>query len=319
MSTQSDYLWDRSGEPDAEVLRLEGLLRGAQFDRRTLDASSLPEPQESGEPQPHAAIAWRPRRGFAAAAALLLAVVGAWLGRGATADWGLERLHDGSIRAEHLPVGRWLETDTASRALLQVSDIGRVTVEPGSRVRIRESSGSRRLLELARGKIDAVIFAPPRLFVVDAPGVRAVDLGCAYTLEVDERGAGLLHVTMGFVELQRDGLTSTIPRGAQCATRANHGPGVPYFTDADAPFIDFVRTMDAGYVDGKRLDVALASARERDALTLWHILPRVNRDIREAVCDRLNELLPLPSGVSRDAVMRLDPEALQAWWRALSF
>ena len=50
------------------------------------------------------------------------------------------------------------------------------------------------------------------------------------------------------------------------------------------------------------LDRALASARARDALSLWHLLARVEPDERGRVFDRLAELVPPPDGVTRDGV-----------------
>jgi len=52
-------------------------------------------------------------------------------------------------------------------------------------------------------------------------------------------------------------------------------------------------------------------------LTLWHLVSRVRPADRAAVVDALAALVPPPPAVSRDAAMRLDREALDAWWEAL--
>src|SRR6185295_6519840 len=139
---------------------------------------------------------------------------GAWIGRGeSAASWRMESI-SGTPAGSSLRIGRWLETDDQSRVRLEVGGHGHVTVEPGSRLRITRSADDHKTLELARGTIDAFILAPPRLFLVDTPAARAVDLGCAYTLEVDETGAGVLHVTLGHVALEGAGRESNVPRGA---------------------------------------------------------------------------------------------------------
>ena len=69
---KDDYLWDGTGEPDAEVQRLERLLAGLRYDR--------PAPEFSGIDVKPARSRLRillPR--FAAAAAVLMIVGGAWL------------------------------------------------------------------------------------------------------------------------------------------------------------------------------------------------------------------------------------------------
>src|SRR6266513_777161 len=64
------------------------------------------------------------------------------------------------------------------------------------------------------------------------------DLGCVYTLHVDDSGAGLLRTTMGWVGFKLNGQESFIPAGAVCKTRPKIGPGTPYMEDAPASFLD---------------------------------------------------------------------------------
>src|SRR5438445_8558655 len=91
-----------------------------------------------------------------------------------------------------LKVGQWLETDSASRARIELVDIGQVKIEPNTRLRLVESRPNEHRLALARGALHARVLAPPRLFFVDTPSAEAVDLGCAYSLSVDPASRGLL-------------------------------------------------------------------------------------------------------------------------------
>jgi hypothetical protein len=76
---------------------------------------------------------------------------------------------------EKLGVGEWLLTDDSSRAKIDVGEIGYVQVDPGSRVRLVEAKADEHRLALARGKMEAFIWAPPRQFYVDTPSAVAVD------------------------------------------------------------------------------------------------------------------------------------------------
>ena len=91
------------------------------------------------------------------------------------------------------------ETDTNSRAQISVSDIGQVEIDPNTRVRLVATKPTEHRLELAQGRLSARISAPPKLFFVNTPSGIAEDLGCAYTLEVDDAGNSLLRVTVGWV------------------------------------------------------------------------------------------------------------------------
>jgi len=265
-----------------------------------------------------------------AAGAGLMVIIGAgvliYMKQRPRAAWAIEVV-DGEPRIGSRPVGKdgklyvgqWLETDQASRATLYPGPIGEVKVEPGSRVRVTGASQDEYRLSIERGELQAKVSAPPRIFFVDTPSAEAIDLGCAYTLDVDKSGAGSLHVTSGSVELVLKGrFKSVIPAGASCQTRRGVGPGTPYFDDASTAFKSALEQVDFGSsVAGaapNALDTILGEARKRDAFTLWHLLARVAPADRGRVCDRLAELVPLPVGVSREMIVGLDQSALDEWW-----
>jgi hypothetical protein len=167
-----------------------------------------------------------------------------------------------------------------------------------------------------------LIWAPPGQFFVDTPSSTAIDLGCAYTLQVDQTGAGLVRVTTGWVGFEFRGREAFIPAGAVCATRPGVGPGTPYYEDLAAPTRDALATLDFGHATpdarAAALTRVLTDARERDAVTLWHLLSRVeSTDERDRVFDRLATLVPPPEGVTRDTIRAGNREMLDRWWDRL--
>jgi hypothetical protein len=219
-----------------------------------------------------------------------------------------------------LGVGEWLETDATSRAQIAVGSIGRVDIDENTRVRLVQTQPTEHRLELARGKMSAMIWAPPRLFFVDTPSAVAADLGCAYTLEVDDQGAGLLRVTSGWVALELQDRESMVPTGAACRTRPGVGPGTPYFEDAAPHFQAALEDLDFKHDPAVRvaaLNVMLNEARPRDTLTLWHLLARVDNADRDRVYDKIASFVPPPEGVTREGVLKLDQGMLDRWKDAL--
>jgi hypothetical protein len=221
-----------------------------------------------------------------------------------------------------LGVGQWLETDTNSRARIDVGDIGQVEIDPNTRVRLLEAKQTEHRLELAQGRLSARVSAPPKLFFVNTPSGIAEDLGCAYTLEVDNAGNSLLRVTTGWVALQLKDRESVVPAGAACATRPGIGPGTPYFEDASASFRAALTKVDfeSSTTDpSKSLDALLGGARVRDTITLWHLLARFEGNDRVLVYERMAELVPPPQGVTRAGVLALNQEMLDSWKDKLKF
>jgi hypothetical protein len=106
-----------------------------------------------------------------------------------------------------------------------------------------------------------------------------------------------------------------------CVTRPNLGPGTPYFKDASADFQSALAKFDTAGTDQtarmQALDLVLLQARERDALTLWHLLARTGDERRGKVFDRLAELIPPPPKVTREGVLNGDRAMLDAWWDKL--
>jgi hypothetical protein len=263
-----------------------------------------------------------------AAAAVIVMLVGvAWQAARAAPSWQVASLSGApEIASEpftgesRIAVGQTLVTDGASSVRLQVSTIGEVTVGSNSRVRLVESRDAHHRLALDRGTLHAVIAAPPGQFIVDTPSATATDLGCVYTLRVDEDGSGMLSVGAGWVSFEDNGRESFVPAGASSRLSPSSGPGTPSYDDADPGFHDALDRVD-GERDATRRREALLEvlerARDRDAMTLWHLISRVPSEDRGRVVDVLSKHAPLPAAIERDAVLRLDRAALDQWWDAL--
>jgi hypothetical protein len=322
---ENEYLWDRSGEPDPEVVRLEKLLGEL---RHHGTAPSLP-----ARPPRRLRFMGMPAAMLATAAALVLMASVGWYLWTARGSWRVDTLAgtpvvDGGKAAASAPtedvklrVGEWLVTDAVSRARVAVGNIGTVDVEPNTRVQLVEARGREHRMSLERGAIHARIWAPPKLFFVNTPSATAIDLGCEYTLQVDDFGAGLVHVLLGWVAFESGGRQSFVPQGAMCATRPGVGPGTPRYADAPTGYADALNRLDFGTLDEAERTAALrfvvSSARRRDGLTLWHLLARGSAQERAQVYDRLAQLSPPPPGVTRSAILAGNQEALERWWNAI--
>ena len=287
---KEDWLWDRSGPPDPEVERIERALAPLRYRHRV---ASLRPAQR------------RPWAAMAAAAGVAAMAAGLMLSRSPAAPetaW--------QIAGTHVREGQLLRTGSTP-VTLQAEAVGRVDLAPNSE--LRAAAGKR--LSLSHGELHAFIWARPREFVVDTLSARAVDLGCEYTLQMDAAGDGLLKVSAGWVAFALHDRESFIPAGAECRTRKYGGPGIPYYDDAPDALRGAVEAFDRG--DRRAVAAILSAARERDGLTVWHLLTRVDASDRDAVYDRLAELVPMLPGASREGAVRGDREVIDRCWDAL--
>jgi hypothetical protein len=278
---------------------------------------------------------WRPQFAAIAAGLITVILIGVWLllrdrpVQPVGPSWQVATLNGrptiGSTQISgqgQLGVGQWLVTDQNSSAQINVASIGQVQVDPNTRVRLLQTQPTEHRLELARGKMSARIWAPPRLFFVDTPSAVAADLGCAYTLIVDDSGGSLLRVTSGWVALELKDRESIVPAGAACQTRPGIGPGTPYFEDAGADFLNALTALDFqsnAAAKARALNHLLQTARVKDTLTLWHLLARVDGEERSRVFEKMNSLVAPPSDVTRDGILKLDSAMLNKWKEKLEF
>jgi ferric-dicitrate binding protein FerR (iron transport regulator) len=260
---------------------------------------------------------WIPRlAGMAVAAGVVLAVF--WFGvrhipsSVSGRAWTVE-----TEQGTHLLyTGQTLQTDSSSQVTIAIANIGRLTVDPNTKLRLLVTRSDEHRISLDHGRVQAQTWAPPRLFIIDTPSATAVDLGCQYTLEVENDGGSLLHVTLGMVSLENRGRSAFVPAQFLARTQPGAGPGTPFRDDAPARFQAALNAIDFGRDPGVRDSEArwvLSQAQDRDAVTLWHLLPRVSSQVREDVYDRLATMASPPAEVTRTGILSLDSRMLRAW------
>ena len=237
---------------------------------------------------------------YAAAAAILVVVAAALVlvTRPQPADW--------SAGTTRLRVG---EVIRASAPLRLESSIGTVDVAPNTTIAL----AGRTRLDLRLGTIHARTFAPPGVFIVDVPNGKAIDLGCEYTLSVTPEGNAVLHVTSGWVALEPDFLQSLVPEGASAELISASRVTPPLFDDVAPRFKADVRAY-ALLGDGDALVRLLPLARQRDALTLLNLFRNATTDDRLLLWDRLNQLVPAPPSVPREAMKTWTIMTTEPWW-----
>jgi hypothetical protein len=86
--------------------------------------------------------------------------------------------------------------------------------------------------------------------------------------------------------------------------------------DAPAPFVRALIAFDFERrgTRARAIRTVLALARPQDALSLWHLLQRVDPSLRGFVYDRLAALVPPPPGVTRRGAIQLQSRDLEGYW-----
>lgn len=293
-----DYLWDRSGAPDPDVKQLEDLLVPLRH-AAPLEDVGLRRRRRGRKPWLAGAIV------LAAAAAVVLVVV------------RLRPVRDGGELASCngfafstrgggsgvLCVGASLDTGERETELA-IAQIGRAELGPNTRIALDRSGPGAHHLTIDHGHMHARVNAPPRLFQVSTRSTEVTDLGCEYTIDVDDAGAGAICVQTGQVELATPSGAIVVAAAGTCAQiAAGRSAGLPIARDAPPELASAAR-------EPRDVAAVLAHARPADAITLAN-LATLDAAHRRDILVRLAELSPPPARLTIDDA--LDPAMLRLW------
>ena len=306
MNDHNPYLWDKSGPKDSEVERLEKLLGNyghLPVSRNSISVGYL-------------------YIGFAIAATLLLFWAYSFTSSSQPSGqlWSVHALA-GTPRVNAEPLdgvcdigaGQWLITDDTSAAMLDVGTLGKLRVEPNSRLRLESTQVDDYKLFLVEGMVYASLWAPPRTFAIVTPSAVVVDLGCEYTLTVDDLGNGVLCVESGWVSIEHNDRVSVVPTGAQCELRQGIGPGTPYLAGASMDYIQRLQRFDFEPGGTSEVSELIELATPCEAFSLVHLVDRVHASHRGVIYDRIASVQPPWSGITREGIVALNPEMVAEW------
>ncbi|MGE5835976.1 MAG: FecR domain-containing protein [Acidobacteriota bacterium] len=320
----NSYLWDRSGKIDPAVADLERVLGPIAY-KPAERPLALPTP-----------IVLQRRRWpmLVALAAGLLLVTAGWLfywrlqwpaGR----PWRMAVATESGARIDTLAVGQSLKLDANSSASVDIARLGTMSVQPGAEVTLRTTGSRRHQLRLDRGAVHIRVWAPPQRVFVATPAGNIIDLGCTFTLAVDDSGTARLTVQTGWVQMENVHGESLVPAGASSVMTADRSPLVPLYDDASPEFQRAVRAFETRVADDNvsaELAAIRRDARVRDMLTLLMLAVRERDTVRASLLEHAATLSPPPRTLSGNPAA-FDSGAIwewrgslplpppKAWWR----
>jgi len=201
-------------------------------------------------------------------------------------------------------------TNSTSKAVIKVPDIGEVFLSPGSS--IKRDGGE---ISVNYGHIDVVKKPGSESFPVEVFSVIIEYYKpCSYSIKVNNKAtvyseSAYLLITSG----KRD--IYLIP-DYTCEINKNKQVGIPYSLFASEEYINAVN--DFSVKENKEtLNMILQQSEKKDALTLFTILTMVAKSSREIVINKLHSLVRIPKDVNPYLVANLDKGELEKWLKAI--
>jgi len=217
-----------------------------------------------------------------------------------------------------IKIGEKLTTDEQSSARLKVGSIGEIDIEPKTEIQISETESFEYNLILHKGKLNARTWAPPKLFSIKTPSSNIKDLGCLYYISVDKNLTTLLRVKSGWVLMENGIKKSILPAGTSCYSDIAKGIGTPFSDSASETFKQALHKIDFESAKPNEFEVVIQESRREDLISLFHLILRGDKLVREKVFTRIAELAIIPSQVTKESIVNGDKEMLGRLWTALN-
>jgi hypothetical protein len=331
------YLWDGSGTPDPLIARMERELRPLAHRGDILPLPSPRRPARRNLAIGFGAVALaaavvltlrRPPPEPTSAARGVVTNFTNSLGCGSGASPHVFIASQGSTcegrpapRLGALPRGATFEAGVDG-ARLAVGQLGHLDIMPGSKLTTLGPGSFAHAFRLDSGGVEAVVTAAPRLFAIETAHALAIDLGCAYRIEVGTNGEGTLRVTSGAVELVREGKApwnlARVPEAMEASLSGLAAPPIPVNMNASESLKKAVYRFDQ-LERPEDLDTILKQTGTSDARTLFYLLLRAPKPRRSEVLKRLEaSWTGRPPSVRREEVIALSDHALRSWSDALT-
>ncbi|MEO8446683.1 MAG: FecR family protein [bacterium] len=209
--------------------------------------------------------------------------------------------------------GQFIRTNGTSRAELIIANMGKIIIEPNSKIIfIKGQDGNNRIL-VEYGTIEADMRSNPKTFFVEMPSAVASDLGGSYTLTIDSTGDGLVYVRSGKVEVQSQNSEAIIPAGNLVMTRKDVGVGTPFNENSSSKFKNALYNFDFGKCSGSCVSTLLNTAKLSDAVTLVNLIPKMDSEYQDEFYAKVSNFVAPPERIHKDSIPFINEDEINRW------
>jgi len=209
--------------------------------------------------------------------------------------------------------GEYIITNDTSRAELLIADIGKVIVEPNTKLMIVKGEDGKNRLSVIYGTIDADMKKVENPVPVDLPSAVAMDDGGSYKLTVDGSGDGLFYVRSGQVEVVSGSKQSVVPAGNLVMTRKDKGVGTPFSENSSSVFKKALFNFDFGNCDVSCVNTILNYADKNDAVSLVNLIQDVDNEYKNQVYAKVASFVAPPRPIPKDSIPFFDENEIEDW------
>ncbi|MBS1516538.1 MAG: FecR domain-containing protein [Bacteroidetes bacterium] len=222
----------------------------------------------------------------------------------------------GIAGTDSIKEGQWITTDSNSRAELIIADIGKVTIEPGSKVVFVTGNDSLKKIMVEYGMINTETKNVNNMpFKVEIPSAVAENKDGSYTVKIDKKGDGMIIVKSGKLDVQSNIRDAIIPAGNIVMTKNGVGVGTPFNENASKGFKNALFDFDFGNCSDNCVRVLLDNAQMTDAVSLVNILngKKLGASEKNEIYNKVVKFIPPPEEIRKDSIAHFNEKELEVW------
>ncbi|MBV6478825.1 MAG: hypothetical protein HGGPFJEG_01582 [Ignavibacteria bacterium] len=209
--------------------------------------------------------------------------------------------------------GQFILTNDTSKAELFIASLGRVIIEPNTKVLFVKGSDGNNRIAVEYGTIEADMKSDKKEFFVELPSATASDTRGNFKLTVDTSGDGLLYVNSGNVEIKSNKRDAFIPAGNFVMTKKNIGVGTPFNENSSLLFKKALAEFDFGNCAEACVNTLIKTAKPSDAVSLVNIIPIVDVKYKYDFFDKAANFVSPPVNLPKDSLEFFDNEKMKVW------
>lgn len=209
--------------------------------------------------------------------------------------------------------GQFILTNDTSKAELIIASLGKVIIEPNTKVVFVKGSDGNNRIAVEYGTIEADMNSDKNEFFVELPSAIATDTKGNYKLTIDPSGDGLVYVTSGNVEVKSRNREAIVPAGNFVMTKKNAGVGTPFNENSSLLFKKALAEFDFGNCGESCVNTLIKTAKATDAVSLVNMIPLVDDKFKDEVYMKAANFVPPPNTISQDSLYFFDDEKIKVW------
>ncbi len=228
-----------------------------------------------------------------------------------TAMIGKSDVSTGSVLSD----GEKLVTGPGGSAQVEVPNFGLISLTQNSVISKDGKDG----IQFLHGKIYInKTVRTSDLFSIICLGAQAKTLDAynSYNITNNLQTASL-SIDSGLVQVKGSNFSAYVPAGFTCEINKTNGVGIPYSENASPYMVQALRSYTFG---GQQYAIAqvLSVAQKSDAVSLWHLLARVEAKYKATIFSQLASYVSPPSGLTLNSSLSLNSTQMMSWFKKIT-